>query len=191
MLHETRKNSIRPAEMPRVVDGVNGVNRLACRHPACDQPITRLAFCEDHFVLSKLDEALHKKGWTVTETGCWEWAGTRHREGYGFVHSLGQLRRAHRAAWMVWVGPVADGVAVLHRCDNPPCIRPEHLFLGSQADNVADMKQKGRGSRKLSDVEVQEIVEGHRSGTSQAELGRLYGVSRSLICHIVAGRKRA
>jgi hypothetical protein len=85
----------------------------------------------------------------VTEKGCWEWQGARTK-GYGMV---GHRRRAnpgtrvkqvHRAAWELTYGPIPEGMFVLHRCDNPPCCKPEHLFLGTQKDNMQDCKLKGR-----------------------------------------------
>ena len=70
---------------------------------------------------------------------CWVWTG-------GLVHGYGRCRdgRAHRRSWVMANGPVPDGLSVLHRCDNKPCCRPEHLFIGTQQDNMADMRIKGR-----------------------------------------------
>ena len=81
-----------------------------------------------------------------TGTGCWEWTGARARFGHGLVHvgPGGKLAQTHRVAWELMVGPVPEGMGVLHRCDNPPCVRPDHLFLGTQQDNVRDMWAKGR-----------------------------------------------
>ena len=73
---------------------------------------------------------------------CWEWQGTRFPSGYGhFSHN----RYAHRLVWELTYGPVPKGAGVCHTCDNPPCCNPDHLFLGTQKDNVADMLHKGRG----------------------------------------------
>lgn len=80
--------------------------------------------------------------------GCWEWQGWRNRNGYGVMATGpkgGQRKElAHRISWRVNVGPIPDGLRVLHRCDNPPCVRPSHLFLGTQLDNMRDASAKGR-----------------------------------------------
>jgi hypothetical protein len=75
---------------------------------------------------------------------CWLWtAGKDH--GYGRVKINGKYFRVHRIIWEMYFGPIPDDIHVLHKCDNPPCCNPEHLFLGTQADNVKDMQDKGRG----------------------------------------------
>jgi len=71
---------------------------------------------------------------------CWVWIGGHMRGGYGRFKVDGQMQQAHRVAW----GDVPEGMQVLHRCDNPPCVRRSHLFLGTNSDNVADMLAKGR-----------------------------------------------
>ena len=80
---------------------------------------------------------------------CWLWTGTRNPNGYGMIRARpGKTRDlTHRVSWMLHNGDIPDGLCVLHRCDNPACVRPEHLFLGTRADNVHDMVAKGRGAR--------------------------------------------
>jgi hypothetical protein len=77
---------------------------------------------------------------------CWLWLGFKlmQRGGYGQFNDWPRVSFAHRVSWELTYGKVPDGLSVLHRCDNPPCVRPEHLWIGTQADNVADMVRKGR-----------------------------------------------
>ena len=87
----------------------------------------------------------------VDDKGCWIYQGLSHEFGYG-VLSLGHRGTisAHRASWIVFRGEIPEGMKVLHRCDIPPCFNPDHLFIGTQADNIADMDRKGR--RKVTKI---------------------------------------
>ena len=76
--------------------------------------------------------------------GCWVWAAYKTRRGYGRLSLNGVIWNAHRLSWTLHNGPIPDGLYVLHHCDNPSCVRPDHLFLGTQFDNMADMTRKGR-----------------------------------------------
>lgn len=83
--------------------------------------------------------------------GCWEWNGRRNDRGYGlFAVTHAAARRAHRVIWELVNGPIPSGMVVCHRCDNPPCVRPDHLFLGTQADNMRDMQAKGRKANQYT-----------------------------------------
>lgn len=76
---------------------------------------------------------------------CWVWMGARARFGHGSMTIEGRRRSPHQIAWLLAHAVIPDGLQVLHRCDVPACINPDHLFLGTQADNMADMRSKGRG----------------------------------------------
>lgn len=128
----------------------------------------------------------------VAASGCWEWQGCRPR-GYGQIRLDGGMRLAHRAAWKAFRGPIPDGLCVLHRCDNPPCLNPEHLFIGTRADNNADKAAKGRArgavmpgrsnpSAKLTEDEVRQIRAS--VGQTQRALAARFGVTQPQICAI-------
>lgn len=82
----------------------------------------------------------------LSSDACWEWPGSRHNGQwpYGFFTLDGEQIPAHRAAWIITYGPIPDGIFILHRCDNPPCVRPSHLFAGTPLANMRDMIAKGR-----------------------------------------------
>lgn len=84
--------------------------------------------------------------------GCWTWTGSTAGYGYGRVFVDGRQQSAHRVAWELTNGPIPEGLIVCHKCDNPPCVRPLHLFLGTHKDNSQDMVRKQRGPGQKNSV---------------------------------------
>lgn len=80
----------------------------------------------------------------VVVGSCWVWTGAVGDHGYGRITEKGKRYRAHRMAWLINCGEIPEGLSVLHKCDNPSCVNPDHLFLGTQKVNIADGIQKGR-----------------------------------------------
>lgn len=132
---------------------------------------------------------------TVVDGECWLWTGATTHNGYGSAWHAGKGVRAHRLAWQLTHGPVARGKFVLHRCDRRQCVNPDHLFLGSAADNSKDMVAKRRqaaGSRNaravLGEADVAWIRARVGAGEARAVVARALGVSRSTVSEI-ASRK--
>lgn len=86
---------------------------------------------------------------TQTEGGCIEWTGYRDRKGYGRYSGAGKEVLAHRIAYVMHYGSIPAGMHIMHRCDNPACCNPQHLFAGTNSDNMADMKAKGRSAKRF------------------------------------------
>jgi|SRR5688572_13527683 len=133
------------------------------------------------------------------ETGCWEWiaanTGAKRGKAYGCVNRAGE-RKAHRLFYRMHRGEIPPGQQVLHSCDNPPCVNPDHLFLGTQPENMTDMRVKGRGrgapgsanpSAKLNEATVAQIKARLARGESCAALGREFGVAETMIGFIKRG----
>lgn len=151
-----------------------------------------------------LPDRFRKIGWTVTDNNCWEWNGSRNLKGYGQINSGRRSQSgaclpalAPRVAWEIENGPIPDGLFVCHRCDNPPCVNPDHLFLGTREDNAADMATKKRSlngtnrpQSKLSDLDVQIIRNLYESGKySQREISEKFAIDQSHVS-LLTNRKR-
>lgn len=129
----------------------------------------------------------------VKTSGCWLWQGARDPNGYG--RTTAPIKNttwlAHRFAWWATKGHLPADVDILHKCDNPPCVRLSHLFPGTHQDNMADMWRKGRGYLKLDFGAVTRIRELYRtSGATQRDLAGQFGVTQAQIWHIVNNRQR-
>jgi hypothetical protein len=138
---------------------------------------------------------------------CWLWTGAKHPGGYGQfpLYPIGPdmvptgrptNTRASRVSWILHKGPIPEGMWVLHKCDTPSCVNPEHLFLGTAATNTADCVSKKRnavgitnGHSKLTEQQVRDIRLKAKNGSSQSSLCREYSLSPGAICMIIS-RKR-
>jgi len=136
---------------------------------------------------------------------CWPWIGYRDRKGYGKLYLHGVPWLAHRLAWEFTYGPLSLDVCVLHYCDNPPCVNPRHLWLGTVVDNNKDCIRKGRRlssyTAKLTNADVTKIRElrgmgelvsttyrvGIRGMTTIPALAKRFGVSKTTIANILYG----
>jgi hypothetical protein len=146
---------------------------------------------------STLEERLAFRSEPRVPGRCQLWLGGSDSHGYGQLRWNGRVSRVARLTWESERGPIPPGMHVLHRCDNPPCRNIDHLFLGTNDDNIADKIAKGRQARtpgeshvsaKLTEAQVLEI-RAFPAGASPKDIGALYGVSKSTICKI-RSRKR-
>lgn len=141
-----------------------------------------------------------------SDTECWMWtASTTAKKGgtyrYGqfmlaSVHGRRAPIGAHRACWELTFGAIPDGGHVCHSCDNPLCVNPFHLFLGTHTDNMRDAAAKGRLPRtrewlqKVTDAQCDEIVALYRSGMTQQAIGERFGIHKVSVSYIVNGKRR-
>jgi hypothetical protein len=192
-----------------------------------NEAATTVPLARNEIKLTTVDEArfwakVNKDGPTMPhmESPCWLWTAATGSTGYGQFFIDGKAkntRKAHRVVWTLFNGPIphdgsAHGICVCHHCDNPACVNPEHLFLGTNADNVRDKTVKGRnnsprgdknGSRlhpeklkrgeangraKLTATQVIEIRALYASGISQNSLSAQFEVARTLIQQIVQSK---
>lgn len=131
---------------------------------------------------------------------CWPWLGARTSAGYGqLVYGRHpQKIYAHRFSYELHFGAIPHGMVICHKCDNPACVRPDHLFVGSQADNMADCSAKGRiahgarsGSARLSEVDVLEVRRRVAAGELHRVIAADFGVARSTVSLIATGKRWA
>lgn len=145
------------------------------------------------------DERVEMQTREDLETGCHVWTGAKERCGYGQIKINGKTVRVHRWIFAREFGEIPDGQYVLHHCDNPSCINPTHLFLGTQRENMLDMVAKGRGGHprgaahtrpmaKLTEDGVRLIRALVQDGMLQSEVARVVGASRACISDVMTGK---
>lgn len=147
------------------------------------------------------DTRLAERFWEkVDKTGdCWLWTACRTSKGYGQFGIGRRVYPAHRIAFALAFEKPPDSLVVCHRCDNPPCVRPDHLFLGSQSDNLLDAFAKGRGFRltadrnpntKLTDEQVATIRERVAAGERYTAIAPAFGVTPQYVGQLARGEWR-
>lgn len=170
----------------------------------CGQPVTTARFPSQQrkYINGHQPNAhrpIEERFWRYVAVGdpdeCWLWTGTSYLNGYGQLSLKGRHVYAHRLSWEIHFGPIPPhdsyhGTCVLHHCDNPACVNPEHLFLGTNAENIDDMIQKGRYNRhkrtnKLSESDVLKIREMAAQGMIQSHIAKAFGVGNVTISNVV------
>ena len=149
--------------------------------------------------VGNMKRALEERFWEKVDKkepdDCWIWQGCGDGR-YGGIKSKGRMLKAHRVSWELANGPIPEGMCVLHHCDNPACVNPAHLFLGTHTDNMRDKEEKGRGVHlrgkangyaKLSERDVREIRAMLAKGILQQTIANKYCISKSEINNINRG----
>jgi len=183
-----------------------------CRQEDCGGKVVAHGYCNKHYLRIKKygspdgglrsHATLEQRFWRMVEKaeGCWLWAGGKRPNGYGQISEGGKGSRslsAHRLSYELHHGPIPPGLVVMHSCDNPSCVNPDHLSVGTYKENTQDMIAKGRkrtvaplgaenGKSILSVADVVYIrANGHKS---HAQLGREIGVSPNCVRGVRTGR---
>lgn len=149
----------------------------------------------DNKLLNKFQRYIYPE----PNTGCWIWGGASHPTGYGRFCYKYKLDYAHRWSYKIFNGeiPISDsyhGTCVLHKCDNPFCVNPDHLFLGTQGENMHDRNKKARDARglkhgrsKLSERDISIIFELNQSGATNVDIASKLNVSPTTVRNVVLG----
>lgn len=170
---------------------------LAARRKSCGDPR-----CTTE--LRRRNAAAQRRPWherfaryvRVRRHGCWEWTGPLTVDGYGQLHISKIQFRAHRLSYIIHKGPIPDGLFVCHKCDNPACVRPGHLYAGTHKQNMRDKRIRGRsntpvgsdnGQAKLTEGAVAQIKKMLAGGHAQCEIAKSFGVDPSLVSKIKHG----
>jgi hypothetical protein len=176
-----------------------------CSFPGCGRPLEAKDLCGAHYmqqrrhgVLTEVSPSPATRFWAKVKKaegeGCWEWLGSKRCDfGYGCFNSGGRAHLAHRFSWTLANGAIPAGLEVCHRCDNPACVRPDHLFIGTHTDNMADMAAKNRrtfrpennGHAKIGWTEVHEIRRLRAEGMTPASLAERFSLAPESIWKIV------
>lgn len=183
-------------------------NDRRCDLPECSEDHWTHGYCRSHSRRMRLYgdprasapkltplERLQTHGWTVMETGCWEWNGGRIWSEYGRVMHDGVATSTHRLSYRAFHGEIPEGLVVRHKCDNPPCMNPDHLELGTHGQNAEDMFKRGRrplgrgqGRAAVTAEQVVTIRQRAAAGELGVAIAADLGVTKAIVHNIVAGR---
>lgn len=178
--------------LPALGGGLMEAPLCAC---GCGQPVTRSRrvgtfgqwnrYAHGHNAIATDPLEIHFWSRVDRGLGCWEFS-QKGAQGYGILSYRRRVYRAHRLAYELANGPIPQGLSVCHHCDNPPCVRPSHLFLGTQRENVLDAAAKRRlpGPRKLT---LEQVAKIRVSNETPTKLASTFGVSPQTISRVRAG----
>jgi hypothetical protein len=180
---------------PKIVDLYNNGNSLAeiaSKYKSTKKTIKKILEMNGVDIRRGRKErnthSLFLKNIKINDDGCWEWQGIRLGYGYGTFAIDNKTWRTHRYSYQYYKGDIG-GYNVLHKCDNPPCCNPDHLFLGTQKDNVIDIFIKRRHSViKLTHDDVIKIRELYYSGTTPHKISELLRLKKRTIWNVISGR---
>lgn len=189
---QAKRGAVLKKPMPRYPPGTK------CGFVGCGRPVKSSGLCDTHSKQARDGVALRPiRAWNTSDVfwskvqmgdGCWMWTGKQIGNGYGD----GRRGSAHRQSWVMANGPIPRGMCVLHRCDVPLCVRPDHLFLGTRGDNNRDCKQKGRNARGekngqalLTESDVIDIRSLAAMGAKRSSLAAAFDVTKSTIGMVV------
>lgn len=171
---------------------------MTCSVEGCNLKAAHKTFCEKHYarhlkgqdlsVKSRYEKTYKERFFEKIDVkgpdDCWLWKGSKDQKGYGiFRDTPAHTIRSHRYMYMLELGEIPEKMLICHKCDNPSCVNPAHLFIGTDADNMIDMVKKNRHSSGKWDnkLRVDDILDVRASNRSRKELAKFYGVSVSAI----------
>jgi hypothetical protein len=134
------------------------------------------------------DKRFWKKVNILGENDCWNWLGSKNKDGYGHVGRNKKNITASKYAWNITYGEIPDGMCVLHKCDNPTCVNPNHLYLGTRKQNSKDTKDRnrmGNSGNRLSLKEIDKIKLMKNQGITNKEIGDCFNIAISTIRDIM------
>ena len=131
-------------------------------------------------------KSILKNKYKKDSSGCWIWQRSKNEKGYGRIQVKGKMWAAHRLSFTLYKGNILKGMVVCHSCDNPSCINPAHLWLGTMGENMLDMMKKGRGRiAKLSEEDKAKIVSMASTGYSEEDISRQFDTSLGVVRFVV------